>query len=168
MKSKNGFNVLAEKNKLQSSVRSPKNLQEKLMDSSNQTWMVPSPSFKNDNIYSPTKYNINFYLDCQRRSFAMPSGNQMIGQNTLLAFISSGAGKQRHWGQVQRGWSPQIWKSSGGKQGSGGWWQHCTLCWAWRPWLRLSSVLGPWFPGLSEEFVLEDQRPTISEKGGLT
>lgn len=109
-----------------------------------------------------------FYLDCQRRSFVMPSDNQMAEQNTLLAFISSGAGKQRHWDRVQRGWSPQIWKSSGGTRGSGGWQQHCTLCWAWRPWLQLSSVLGPWFPGLSEEFVLEDQRPAISEKEGLT
>lgn len=41
------------------------------------------------------------------------------------------------------------------------------LCWAWRPWLRLSSVLGPWFPDLSEGFVLQDQRPSMSEERGL-
>lgn len=41
-----------------------------------------SPLCKTNNIYSPTKYNINFFnLDCQRRSFVMPSGNQMVGQN---------------------------------------------------------------------------------------
>lgn len=51
------------KNKLQSSVRSSKNLQEKLMGSSNQTWMLSFPPFfKNNNIYSPTKYNINFFF----------------------------------------------------------------------------------------------------------
>lgn len=134
MKSKNGFNGLAEKNKLQSSVRSSKNLQEKLMGISIRLRCYLSPLFKNDNIYSPTKYNINFcvffYLDCQRCSFAMLSGNQIVGQNTQLAFTSSGAGKQRHWDRVQRGWSPQTWKSSGGRRSSGGWWQHCTLCWA--------------------------------------
>jgi hypothetical protein len=92
--------------------------------------MLSPPLLKNDNIYSSTKYNINFFFILTAKDAVF--GGLLVTKWAIseLDFISSRAGRQRHWDQVQRGWSPQIWKSSGEKQGSGGWWQHCTLCWA--------------------------------------
>lgn len=71
--------MLAKKNKLQSPVRSSKNFQEQLMGGSNQTRML-FPPFKNDNIYSPTKHNINFFIltarDAAFRSLLVPNVGQ--------------------------------------------------------------------------------------------
>lgn len=62
MKSKNGFNVLAEKNKLQSSVRSSKNLQEKLMGSSNQIWMLSFPPFLKTTTYTVPQNTVSTFF----------------------------------------------------------------------------------------------------------
>lgn len=77
---------------------------------------------------SLTQYN--FILDCKRRSCVKPSARRRHRAKPELAFISSWADKQRHWDQVRKGWSPQIWKSNVGKRGSACWWLRCTLCWA--------------------------------------
>lgn len=108
---------------------------------------------------SLTQYN--FILDCKRRSCVKPSARRRHRAKPELAFISSWADKQRHWDQVRKGWSPQIWKSNVGKRGSACWWLRCTLCWAWLPSLRQSSVLAPWFPDLSEWFALKWQRASL-------
>lgn len=54
------------------------------------------PPFKNDNIHNPTKHNINVFIltarDAAFRSLLVPNG----WANTQLAFISSGADRQRH------------------------------------------------------------------------
>lgn len=78
-------------------------------------------------------HTIQFHLDCKRHSRVMPSAWQNYWAKRKLAFISSRADKRRHWGQVQKGWSPQIWKSNVGKQDSECWWLQCMLCWALLP-----------------------------------
>lgn len=92
-----------------------------------------------------------FHLD-RKRLLGAPSAPRA---ERTLAFISSGADRQRHWGRVQRGWAPQIWKSNVGKQDSECWWLQCTWCWAWLPSPLRSSVWGPWSPDPSGWFALQ-------------
>ena len=64
-------------------------------------------------------------------------------------------GKPRRWGRGRRSLCPWTLRSNVGPQVSCCWCLRCRRCWAWQPWPRLSSALGPLSLGPSAEFDLQ-------------